>query len=145
MFNPSRHRIFAIGKIQKSWVKDGLNLYLKRLPGLTITEFRDSNPKKEAAAIYSALKSDEILVALAEEGEALSSIAFAKRLQKLGSQRLAFVIGGANGLAPDIKTSANWCLSLSPLTFPHEMARLLLLEQLYRAHTITQGSPYHRN
>ena len=84
------------------------------------------------------------LVVLTEEGQGFDSVAFAGRLQGSGSQRLAFVIGGADGLDPALKAAATWRLSLSPMTFPHELARLLLLEQLYRAQSIQQGGPYHR-
>ncbi len=144
MLCPSRYRILAIGKIRKTWVKDGFNQYLKRLPGLTISELRDSTPQREEKAIWAALSQDEILVSLAEEGELLSSLEFANRLDSLGSLRLAFVIGGADGLTPELKSSAKWKLSLSPMTLPHELTRLILIEQLYRAHAILQGSPYHR-
>ena len=75
----------------------------------------------------------------------LGSVALAERLQGSGSERLAFVIGGADGLDPALKARAHWKLSLSPLTFPHELARLLLLEQLYRALSIQQGGAYHRS
>ena len=144
MFNPSRYRIIAVGKIRKKWIQDGVDLYLKRLSGLTIIEVRDSNPKLEAKKIQSTLKRDEQLITLTEGQQSLSSSDFAKRLNDLGSQRLAFVIGGADGLTTEIQASANWNLSLSPLTFPHEIARLLLVEQLYRAHTILEGGAYHR-
>ncbi len=144
MLNPSRYRIFAIGKVRTSWVKEGLNLYLKRLPGLTIIELRDSHLKREAKEIQTQLKSDEVRIVLMEEGKSFASIPFAECLKRFGSQRLAFVIGGANGIAPEIKTSAQLQLSLSPMTLPHEMARLLLVEQIYRATTIIQGGPYHR-
>ena len=145
MLNPSRYRIFAIGKIHKSWIKEGLDLYLKRLPGLVITEIRDSTPQKEAETIQTQLKNNELLIALMEEGELLASIPFAKCLQQFHYQRLAFVIGGANGIAPEIKASAHLRISLSPMTFPHEISRLLLIEQIYRATTIIQGGPYHRS
>ncbi len=144
MLNPYRYRIFAVGKVRKKWIKDGISLYLKRLPGLKIKEFRDSNSKKEGEEILFALKKNEKLVTLTEEGESLASIPFAEKLRELGSQQLVFAIGGADGLAPETKESADWSLSLSPLTFPHEIARLLLIEQLYRAHAITSGLPYHR-
>jgi 23S rRNA (pseudouridine1915-N3)-methyltransferase len=142
--NPSRCRIIAIGKVRKTWVQEGIELYRKRLPGLTIVELRDGNPEKEAESIRQTLRSDEWPVMLMEQGETLTSISFSERLRNLGSQRLAFVIGGADGLTAELKALAHWKLSLSPMTFPHELARLLLIEQLFRAQAIQQGSPYHR-
>jgi 23S rRNA (pseudouridine1915-N3)-methyltransferase len=144
VINPSRIRILAVGKVRKSWVQEGVSLYLKRLPGLVVTELRDSTMAKEAEAIAAALRPDERLVLLTEEGTTYTSVAFAQQLRDSGSQRLAFVIGGAEGLDPALKARASWRLSLSPMTFPHELARLLLLEQLYRASSILQGGPYHK-
>ncbi len=144
MINPSRIRILAVGKVRKSWVQEGVSLYLKRLPGLVVTELRDSTMAKEAEAIAAALRPDERLALLTEEGTTYTSVAFAQQLRDSGSQRLAFVIGGAEGLDPALKARASWRLSLSPMTFPHELARLLLLEQLYRASSILQGGPYHK-
>ena len=133
-----------MGKVRRGWIQDGIDLYLKRLPGLTISELRDSNPDKEADAIRAALRPDETLIALMEQGDTLASVPFAQRLEQFGNQRLAFVIGGADGLTPELKAQAHWRLSLSPMTFPHELARLMLVEQLFRAQAIVQGSPYHR-
>lgn len=142
--NVSRCRIIAVGKVRKGWVQEGVALYLKRLQGLQVVELKDSTPEKEAEAIRSTLRADEWPVMLMEQGTPLASIPFAQRLERLGNERLAFVIGGADGLTDELKAAARWQLSLSPMTFPHELARLLLLEQLYRAQAILQGSPYHR-
>ena len=142
--NISRCRIIAVGKVRKGWVQEGVALYLKRLQGLQVVELKDSTPEKEAEAIRSTLRADEWPVMLMEQGTPLASIPFAQRLERLGNERLAFVIGGADGLTDELKASARWQLSLSPMTFPHELARLLLLEQLFRAQAILQGSPYHR-
>ena len=142
--NPSRCRILAVGKVRRGWIQEGIDVYLKRLPGLEICELRDSTPEKEADAIRAALRPDESLVALMEEGKTQASIPFAKTLDQFGNERLAFVIGGADGLTDALKAQARWSLSLSPMTFPHEMARLMLVEQLFRAQAILQGSPYHR-
>ena len=142
--NPCRCRIIAVGKVRKGWVQEGVELYLKRLPGLSVVELKDSSREKEAEAIRAALRSDELPVMLMEQGDTLASVPFAKRLEQFGNERLAFVIGGADGLSDELKAAARWQLSLSPMTFPHELARLLLLEQLYRAQAILQGSPYHR-
>ncbi len=133
-----------MGKVRKGWVQEGIALYLKRLPGLTITELRDSTPDKEAEAIRQALRPDELPVVLMEQGSTLDSVRFSEQLSTYGSQRLAFVIGGADGITAELKAIAAWQLSLSPMTFPHELARLLLLEQLFRAQSIRAGSPYHR-
>ena len=142
--NPSRCRILAVGKVRRSWIQGGIELYRKRLPGLEIIEIRDSTPDKEAEFIRASLRPNEHLIALMEEGDAVGSIPFARRLDQLGNQRLAFVIGGADGLTNELKGRAHWQLSLSPMTFPHELARLMLIEQLFRAQAILQGSPYHR-
>lgn len=144
MLNPARLRLIAVGKVRKRWVSEGVALYLKRLPGLQVLEIKDSNPAAEAQAVLAALRPDERLVGLAEEGERLGSVDLARRLEGFGSERLAFVIGGADGLDPALKVRSSWLLSLSALTFPHELARLLLVEQLYRARSILQEGPYHR-
>ena len=142
--NPSRLRILAVGKVRRGWIQDGIDLYRKRLPGLSIVELRDGTPEKEAEAIRAAWRPDERLVVLMEQGETLASIPFARRLEQISSDRIAFVIGGADGLTDALKEEADWRLSLSPMTFPHELARLMLIEQLFRAQAILQGRPYHR-
>ncbi|HGY5553715.1 MAG TPA: 23S rRNA (pseudouridine(1915)-N(3))-methyltransferase RlmH, partial [Prochlorococcus sp.] len=76
------YRIIAVGKVRKGWIQDGISMYLKRLPGITITEVRDTHPQREAQAIQTALRSSELLVALCEEGEALASVPLAERLEK---------------------------------------------------------------
>ena len=144
MINPSRIRILAVGKVRKAWVLEGIATYLKRLSGLQVVELRDSGKAKEAEAVLAALQPGEQLVVMAEEGQTFDSPAFAERLEGSGSERLVFVIGGAEGIDPALKARASWKLSLSPMTFPHELARLLLLEQLYRALSIQQGGPYHK-
>ncbi len=144
MFNSSRYRILAIGKARKKWILEGTNSYLTRLPGLIINEIRDANPKKETEAILAAIKKDESLAVLSEEYKTLSSISFAHELNQRGSQRIVFVIGGPDGIPSQIKDIASWQFSLSPMTFPHDLARLLLTEQIYRAQTILQGNSYHR-
>lgn len=144
MLNFSRIRLIVVGKVRKSWIREGIALLLKRLPGLSILEVRDGGMEREAGALLLAIKPDEQLVVLSEDGECITSVKFAQKLSQLGSERLAFVIGGAAGLDASLKEKAAWCLSLSPMTFPHELARLILLEQLYRAQSILQGGPYHR-
>ncbi|MCP9774697.1 23S rRNA (pseudouridine(1915)-N(3))-methyltransferase RlmH [Cyanobium sp. WAJ14-Wanaka] len=144
MLNPSRVRLIAVGKVRKRWLQEGADVYLKRLPGLQVVEVKDSSPAREAAAISALLKPEERLVVLTEEGTLANSVSFSQELESLASERLALVIGGAEGIAPDLKARAHRSWSLSPMTFPHEIARLLLLEQLYRAITIQQGGPYHK-
>jgi 23S rRNA (pseudouridine1915-N3)-methyltransferase len=144
VLNPARIRILAVGRLRRGWILEGVEHYRRRLPGLEIVELRDAGMAREAEAVRAALRGDERLVALTEEGRRYGSEAFAAALEGSGSERLAFVIGGADGLDPALRADAAWQLSLSPLTFPHDLARLLLLEQLYRARSIQQGGPYHR-
>ncbi len=144
MLNISHYKIIAIGKIKKRWIQEGIEMYLKRLPGLEIIEVKDNNQTKEEHTIKEIISKNEILVTLNENGQSFTSKQLATKLLNSYNQKILFVIGGASGLSPSLNNSASWQLSLSPLTFPHEIARLLLIEQLYRAKTITQGGPYHK-
>ncbi|RCL52849.1 MAG: 23S rRNA (pseudouridine(1915)-N(3))-methyltransferase RlmH [Synechococcus sp. MED-G71] len=141
---PSRIRVLAIGKVKRPWLLDGIAFYAKRLPGLEVVELKDSTQAKEADAVRNARKPAERLVLLTEEGRKLDSLRFAEQLGDWASERVALVIGGADGHSPALRQEADALLSLSALTFPHELARLVLMEQLYRASTILQGGPYHR-
>ena len=144
MINISRYKIIAIGKIKRKWIQSGLDIYLNRLPGLKIIEIKDSTQKKEEYMIKEMLKKNETLITLNENGQTFSSKQLSKKLSDSNNQNITFVIGGATGLSTSLNSFASWQLSLSTLTFPHEIARLLLVEQLYRAKTITQGGPYHK-
>ena len=144
MLGISHYKIIAIGKIKKKWIQEGIDLYMKRLPGLQIIEIKDSNQTKEESTIKEMIKKNETLVTLNEKGESFKSKQLVKKLLSCQNQNITFVIGGATGLSPSLNRAAAWQLSLSPLTFPHEIARLLLIEQLYRAKSIAQGAPYHK-
>ena len=144
MLNISHYKIIAIGKIKKKWIQEGIEMYSKRLPGLEIIEIKDNNQTKEEHMIKGIISKNEILVTLNEDGQSFTSKQLATKLLNSYNQNIIFVIGGATGLPPSLNNSASWHLSLSPFTFPHEIARLLLIEQLYRAKTITQGGPYHK-
>jgi 23S rRNA (pseudouridine1915-N3)-methyltransferase len=137
-------RLIAVGKVKKGWIRDGLAVYLKRLPELEVTEIKDSHPEKEGAQMLSMVKGSDRLVALTEIGKTYSSTQFADWLSQADSNSLVFAIGSADGLSQEVQQAAVQRLSLSPMTFPHEVARLLLVEQLYRAKTILQGSSYHK-
>jgi 23S rRNA (pseudouridine1915-N3)-methyltransferase len=100
----------------------------------------------EGERILAALRPGERVVALDERGKLLDSRQFAAQLgtwRDQGSRQVAFVVGGAYGLDPSVRERADLVLSLSPMTFPHQLVRLLFAEQLYRATAILQGSPYH--
>jgi 23S rRNA (pseudouridine1915-N3)-methyltransferase len=138
-------KIIAVGKIKAAWINAGLEEYRKRLPGLTIVEIKDSDPAQEWAQIQTLLKPRERLIALTERGQRLTSLEFADFLQRETlDETLVFAIGSATGISPQLEATASHCLSLSPMTFTHDMARLLLVEQLYRAHNILNNGSYHK-
>ncbi|MEB3212999.1 MAG: 23S rRNA (pseudouridine(1915)-N(3))-methyltransferase RlmH [Leptolyngbyaceae bacterium] len=136
--------LIAVGKIKKTWIQQGIELYTKRLPELTVIEIKDSNPESEASKILTYVKSGDRLIVLTEEGQSHSSVQLASMVAKADSGSLIFVIGGPDGIAPSLKSQAHHLLSLSAMTFPHELARLMLIEQLYRAKAINQNTNYHR-
>mgnify|MGYP001435058268 CR=1 FL=1 len=144
MLNISHYKIIAIGKIKKKWIQEGIEMYLKRLPGLKIIEVKDNNQTKEEHMIKEIISKKQILVTLNENGQSFTSKQLATKLLNSHNHNITFVIGGASGLPSSLNNYASWQLSLSPLTFPHEIARLLLIEQLYRAKTIAEGGPYHK-
>ena len=129
--------------------------YVKRLSGpigiKEVEERRALPPSerktREGELLQAALPEDALLVALDQRGTALTSVGFADRLQRWrleGIKTLAFVIGGADGFAQPLVQRASFTLSLGVMTWPHLLARILLLEQLYRAQQILAGHPYHR-
>jgi 23S rRNA (pseudouridine1915-N3)-methyltransferase len=142
--------LLAVDRLRESYLRDGCAMYVKRLapflPVRTI-EVRPGTKAEESAAQLKQIASDAAVWALDRSGTELSSELLASRLQSVersGTNHLAIVIGGAEGLANPLLSRADLVWSLSPLTFLHEMARLLVLEQLYRAVKINRGEPYHR-
>ena len=118
--------------------------YMKRLGAYCKAEVMELPEDGDVAA---RIPKGAYVIALCIEGEKLSSPALAARLEKLagrGESRICFLIGGSEGLSEAVKTSADWRLSMSDMTFPHHLARVMLLEQLYRAFTITAGAKYHK-
>jgi 23S rRNA (pseudouridine1915-N3)-methyltransferase len=142
--------LLAVDRLRESYLRDGCALYIKRLapllPVRTI-DVRPSTPSEESIALLKQIPADTTVWALDRTGIELNSEQLASRLQTVersGARHLALVIGGAEGLDAAMLTRAGLVWSLSPLTFLHEMARLLVLEQLYRAVKINRGEPYHR-
>lgn len=152
-----RLRLLAIGRDRSGLFAPAVEEYLGRLSRtlkLELTELPEARKQagtpqakeEEGATLLAKVKPGERLVALDEHGEQLTSLELARRLarwQSLG-QDVVLVIGGADGLAPAVLARAQEKLSLSRLTLPHRLARLLLVEQLYRAATILRGEPYHK-
>jgi 23S rRNA (pseudouridine1915-N3)-methyltransferase len=150
--------LIAVGHKMPGWVTDGFTEYARRMPreaSLHLVELKPgprtgSSVEKaievERDRILSALPPQARAVVLDERGAAWSTMQLAARLQdwQQSGQDVAFVVGGADGLHADIKQRADHLVQLSALTLPHGMVRVLLAEQLYRAVTINQGHPYHR-
>lgn len=150
-----RYDIVAIGKIKRGFYRTGCEHYLDRLRHHAKAEIVELREGRGATADETrATEGDRILdragghlVALDERGDRLRSAEMAERIEALavrGTSHVTFAIGGAEGLSDAVRRSAAALWRLSDLTLPHELARLVLLEQLYRAETIRFGHPYHR-
>jgi len=151
--------LIQVGGTVDKYLKSGIEEYNKRMQHYTRFEnieikdiknagklSHDELKKKEAAEINSRLLAGDFVVLLDERGKEYSSEKFANFIQKQmnsGVKRLVFIIGGAFGFSEEIYKRANSQLALSQMTFSHRMIRLLFTEQLYRAHTILRGEPYH--
>ena len=155
--------IICVGKLKEKFYTEAAAEYAKRLGAycrLTITELPEErlpqNPsqgeidaalEREAGAILARLPKGAAVTALCVEGKPCSSEELAARLAAWaggGRSTLAFLIGGSYGLHPSVKARADWKLSMSPMTFPHHLARVMLLEQIYRGFKINEGSQYHK-
>ena len=136
-------RILSIGKNKEPWLEQALSEYVKRLKSSLEIEFTWA---KNNDQLHALAEKEPHRFCLDANGKLMSSEQFASFLTKnleLGGSRLAIIIGGAEGLTPELKAS-NALVSLSPMTFTHQMTRLILLEQIYRAIEISKGSGYHK-
>lgn len=152
--------IIATGKTNAVWIKTGIEEYAKRMnrygrfaivetPNLK-SKFAKADSKRvmkeEAILQAKALEGVDYLVLLDEYGKEYTSIGLSNQIQKLqvrGLKHVAFLIGGPYGFDPSIKSKANELWALGTLTFPHQLIRIFAVEQIYRAHTILKGEPYH--
>jgi len=142
--------VIAVGHKMPAWAETVTQDYLKRMPAdcaIQIKELKpDISPAKEAIKIREALPKGVHIIALDERGKDLSTQDLANQLSawRQDGKDIALLIGGADGLDAELKKEAASMIRLSSMTLPHAMARVLLVEQLYRAWTILQGHPYHR-
>jgi 23S rRNA (pseudouridine1915-N3)-methyltransferase len=143
-----RVRILAVGTRMPEWVTIAYEDYTRRLRSSMRVDLEELAVKNKADEERRLIEraGDDYLVALDERGKSATSLELAKWLgERLQDGRnLAFAIGGPDGLGPEILKKASFRWSLSALTFPHAMVRVLLAEQLYRAHSVLQNHPYHR-
>jgi 23S rRNA (pseudouridine1915-N3)-methyltransferase len=154
-----RINLIAIGKKMPDWISHGIEHYKKQLPknyNFTITALESQTRKSisaentknlEEKLILDAASGSSLLIAFDELGKQQSSKELSKSIEKwqLEGESVAMIIGGADGLSSELKQKCNLIWSLSNLTLTHSMARLLLVEQLYRGHSLMTNHPYHRS
>ena len=155
--------VITVGKLKENYLRDACNEYTKRLGAyskIKITELAEArlpdNPSEkeienalenEAKAILTAIPSGSAVIAMCIEGKLLSSEEFSARLEKFaveGKSTVCLIIGSSFGLSPTVKNAAHLRMSMSPMTFPHQLARVMLLEQLYRGLSISNNGKYHK-
>jgi 23S rRNA (pseudouridine1915-N3)-methyltransferase len=152
-------KLFAVGKTEEKYLKEGIEMYCKKLIHYFPFEYEelpaikqtrnlsfDEQKKREGESILKRISSSDTVVLLDENGLQYSSVNFSIFIQNQmlqGNKQLSFVIGGAYGFSPDVYQRRNYLISLSSMTFSHQMVRLIFLEQLYRAASILKNEPYH--
>lgn len=152
-------RLLTVGTRMPAWVQSGIDEYAKRFAqylGFSVVEIPlakrgksisvEQSIKKEADELLSCVRPDDFVVALEVNGKSLGTEALAQRIAalRLEGRNLTLLAGGPDGLGADCRARANECWSLSALTLPHPLVRILVTEQLYRVASILQGHPYHR-
>jgi 23S rRNA (pseudouridine1915-N3)-methyltransferase len=148
--------IWSVGKANEAYIKEGVDQFTKRIGHYYPLDWQLIMPSKltepsqikkaEAASILKALTPTDVLILLDEKGKMLSSPGLAKLIQQKANQsaqKLVFLIGGAYGVAEEVKTRAQFTWSISELVFPHMLVRLILAEQIYRACSILANEKYH--
>ena len=154
-------KIIAVGKLKEKYLRDACDEYLKRLKRfgnvnvIELDEYKLSDNPSEKE-IEKALESESenilknssgFIITMCIEGRQLSSIKLAEKLQQIpvnGQSTVSFIIGSSHGLSENVKSKSNLKLSMSEMTFPHQLARVMLLEQIYRAFQINNGGKYHK-
>jgi 23S rRNA (pseudouridine1915-N3)-methyltransferase len=151
--------LIAVGKRMPAWIESGFKEYAKRLPknlNLKLIEITpatrgknnsaENYKQKEEENISAALSKDSLMIIFDEHGKSISSTSLANKLEVWNEeqQHISLIIGGPDGLSDSIKKKANQQWSLSEMTLPHGLVRVMVVEQLYRAWSITQNHPYHR-
>jgi len=153
-------KIIALGKIKEKFLKDGIDEFLKRLIPYTSIEIIELNPieikdenliqkvlDEEGEKILSLIKDDSFVITMEIHGKQLTSEEFANKINDIsisGLSELVFVIGSSCGLSASVSSRANFKMSMSKMTFLHQFARLILVEQIYRAFKILKGEKYHK-
>ncbi len=151
--------MLTVGQTEKNWIKEGLDVYVSRLKhycAFSVNEIpelknvsslsREQIRKKEGELVLKAVRDSDEVILLDEHGKEYSSTGFAEALERkisLGGRDIVFVIGGAYGFSEEVYRRSNSSISLSKMTFSHQMVRTIFAEQLYRAFTIMKGQPYH--
>lgn len=155
--------VLCVGKVKESYYRDAIAEYLKRLSKyckIEVIEVADEKTPehaseavalqikaKEAERLMKHIKDDMFVIALAIEGKKLDSVSLSQKIEQLGitgKSNITFVIGGSLGLHTDIMNRADFQLSFSDMTFPHQLMRVILLEQIYRSYRIMNKEPYHK-
>ncbi|AQL55441.1 23S rRNA (pseudouridine(1915)-N(3))-methyltransferase RlmH [Abyssicoccus albus] len=155
--------ILTVGKIKEKFFRQAIDEYAKRLSGYAKVEQievkdekepNNASPKdlelikeKEGQAILAKIKQQQYVITLEVNGEALTSVGLSQKIEMLmnrGSSDIVFVIGGSNGLGQAVKQRSNYELSFSNMTYPHQLMKVILLEQIYRAFKIMKGESYHK-
>lgn len=146
-------KIICVGKIKEKYFIDAIKEYQKRLSKYTkleIIELQDYNydvsktKLEEGKNILSKIKTSDFVITLEVLGKKLSSVELSSFIDKNITKNIVFVIGGSNGLSKDVLNRSNYSLSFSDLTFPHQLFRILLLEQIYRSFKIINNESYHK-
>ncbi len=155
--------ILTVGKIKEKYLRDAINEYTKRLskyckleiievadektPDNTSEVAEESIRQKEGERLLKQIRTDSYVITLEIKGQMLDSVSFADKIEQLGirgKSHLTFVIGGSLGLSQEVMNRSDYAISFSKMTFPHQLMRVILLEQIYRGYRIIMKEPYHK-